>query len=109
MRIMIVSDAWEPQINGVVVTLRNTIRELTRMGHEVAALTPTGFRTIPCPTYPEIRLSVMPGRRVAETIEAFDPAALHVATEGPLGLAARTHALRNGRPFTTAYHTQFPE
>ncbi len=109
MRIMIVSDAWAPQVNGVVVTLRNTIRELTRAGHEVATLTPNGFRTIPCPTYPEIRLSVMPGRRVAETIEAFDPSALHVSTEGPLGLAARTHALRTGRPFTTAYHTQFPE
>lgn len=109
MRIMIVSDAWAPQINGVVVTLRNTIRELARAGHEVATLTSAGFRTIPCPTYPEIRLSLLPGRRVAETIEAFDPSALHVATEGPLGLAARSHALRKGRPFTTAYHTQFPE
>jgi glycosyltransferase involved in cell wall biosynthesis len=109
MRIMIVSDAWAPQINGVVVTLRNTIRELTRLGHEVSTLTPMSFRTIPCPTYPEIRLSVIPGRRVAETIDAFDPSALHIATEGPLGLAARAHALRTRRPFTTAYHTQFPE
>jgi glycosyltransferase involved in cell wall biosynthesis len=109
LRIMIVSDAWAPQVNGVVVTLRNTIRELTRLGHEVATLTPTEFRTIACPTYPEIRLSLMPGRRVARTVEAFDPSALHIATEGPLGLAARAYAIRSGRGFTTAYHTQFPE
>ena len=106
---MIVTDAWSPQINGVVVTLRNTIRELARQGHEVATLTPDGFRTVPCPTYPEIRLSLFPGQRVADTIEAFAPDALHIATEGPLGLAARAHCLRTGRAFTTAYHTQFPE
>ena len=109
MRIMIVSDAWAPQINGVVVTLRNTIRELTKLGHEVTVLTPDGFRTMPCPTYPEIRLSLMPGRRVADMIDAYAPSALHIATEGPLGLAARAHCLRRGRNFTTAYHTQFPE
>jgi len=108
-RILIVSDAWSPQINGVVVTLRNTIRELIGMGHDVATLTPNGFRTIPCPTYPEIRLSLMPGRRVASQIDAFAPHALHIATEGPLGLAARRHCLRTRRSFTTAYHTQFPE
>jgi glycosyltransferase involved in cell wall biosynthesis len=108
-RIMIVSDAWSPQINGVVVTLRMTIRELERMGHEVATLTPEGFRTIPCPTYPEIRLSLNPGAEVARRIDAFAPDALHISTEGPLGLAARRHCLRTGRPFTTAYHTQFPE
>jgi hypothetical protein len=109
MKIMIVTDAWAPQVNGVVVTLRNTIRELTRLGHEVATLTPEGFRTIPCPTYPEIRLSLWPGSRVARTIDAFDPTATHIATEGPLGIAARKHCLRTARPFTTAYHTQFPE
>jgi len=106
---MIVSDAWSPQINGVVVTLRHTLRELQHSGHDVATLTPEGFRTIPCPTYPEIALSLFPGRRVAASIEAFAPDALHIATEGPLGLAARAHCLRMGRPFTTAYHTQFPE
>jgi len=109
MRILVVSDAWEPQVNGVVVTLRNTLREAARLGHEVATLTPDAFRTIPCPTYPEIRLSLFPGRRVAAVIDAFAPDALHIATEGPLGLAARAHALRTQRPFTTAYHTQFPE
>jgi glycosyltransferase involved in cell wall biosynthesis len=109
LRILIVSDAWAPQINGVVVTLRNTIRALEAMGHTVATITPDGFTTIPCPTYPEIRLSLFPGRRVARRIEAFAPDALHIATEGPLGLAARRHCLRTRRPFTTAYHTQFPE
>jgi glycosyltransferase involved in cell wall biosynthesis len=109
LRILIVSDAWAPQINGVVITLTNTIRELTRQGHTVATLTPEGFRTIPCPTYPEIRLSLFPGGRVGKTIDAFAPDALHIATEGPLGLAARGHCLRTNRPFTTAYHTQFPE
>jgi glycosyltransferase involved in cell wall biosynthesis len=106
---MIVSDAWSPQVNGVVNTLRNTIRELGQTGHEVATITPNGFRTVACPTYPEIRLSLFPGRRVAHTIDEFAPQALHIATEGPLGLAARRHCLRTDRPFTTAYHTQFPE
>ncbi len=108
-RILIVSDAWSPQINGVVITLRNTIRELECAGHEVATITPEAFRTLPCPTYPEIRLSLNPGRAVARRIEEVRPDAVHVATEGPLGLAARRHCLRRGRPFTTAYHTQFPE
>jgi glycosyltransferase involved in cell wall biosynthesis len=109
LRILIVSDAWAPQINGVVVTLRHTIRELGRAGHEVSTLTPDGFRTIPCPTYPEIALSLFPRRKVAATIDDFAPNALHIATEGPLGLAARAYCRRTSRPFTTAYHTQFPE
>lgn len=109
LRILIVSDAWVPQVNGVVVTLRNTMRELVRKGHEVTILTPDGFRTVACPTYPEIRLSLFPAKRVTATIDAFAPDALHIATEGPLGLAARRHAVRTGRPFTSAYHTQFPE
>ena len=109
LRILVVSDAWSPQINGVVVTLHNTIRELERMGHTVATITPDGFRTVPCPTYPEIRLSLFPDAEVGRKIEAFAPDAIHIATEGPLGLAARRHALRTGRSFTTAYHTQFPE
>lgn len=108
-RIMIVSDAWWPQINGVVMTLRNTILELERAGHEVVTITPESFRTIPCPTYPEIRLSLNCGREVARRIDDFDPEALHISTEGPLGLAARRHCLKRKRPFTTAYHTQFPE
>ena len=109
MRIMIVSDAWAPQVNGVVVTLLNTIGELEDLGHEVATITPDGFRTVPCPTYPEIRLSLFAGARVGREIERFAPHAVHIATEGPLGLAARRHCVRANRPFTTAYHTQFPE
>lgn len=109
LRILITSDAWSPQINGVVVTLRNTIRELERLGHTVATITPDGFMSIPCPTYPEIRLALFATRRVADFIDEFAPDALHIATEGPLGLAARRHCLRTKRPFSTAYHTQFPE
>ncbi|WP_250451855.1 glycosyltransferase family 1 protein [Caballeronia sp. ATUFL_M2_KS44] len=109
MKIMIVTDAWEPQVNGVVRTLKNTGKELMALGHRVEMLTPLEFRTIPCPTYPEIRLSLMPRRHVAERIDAFEPDALHIATEGPLGLAARAYALRHKLPFTTAYHTRFPE
>jgi hypothetical protein len=109
VRILLVTDAWEPQVNGVVRTLKTTARELTAMGHEVRFLTPLEFRTLPCPTYPEIRLSLFPGPRVDARIREFDPDVLHIATEGPLGLAARRFALRNDFPFTTAYHTRFPE
>jgi glycosyltransferase involved in cell wall biosynthesis len=109
MRILIVTDAWSPQVNGVVVTLQNTIRELRSSGHDVGLITPAQYRTIPCPTYPEIRLALLPGRRVAAAISAFEPAAIHIATEGPLGSAARQVCRAEGRPFTTAYHTQFPE
>jgi glycosyltransferase involved in cell wall biosynthesis len=109
MRILLVTDAWEPQVNGVVRTLKTTARELTAMGNEVRFLTPLEFRTLPCPTYPEIRLSLFPQGKVNQTIRGFDPDVLHIATEGPLGLAARRFALRNDFPFTTAYHTRFPE
>ncbi len=109
MKILIVTDAWEPQVNGVVRTLKSTRRELEKMGHRVDLLTPLEFRTVPCPTYPEIRLSVLPRRGVARRIRDSAPEALHIATEGPLGLAARAYALRHRLPFTTAYHTRFPE
>lgn len=109
MRILLVTDAWEPQVNGVVRTLKTTARELASMGHEVRFLTPLEFRTLPCPTYPEIRLSLFPQGQVNRTIREFDPDVLHIATEGPLGLAARRFALRHDFPFTTAYHTRFPE
>jgi glycosyltransferase involved in cell wall biosynthesis len=109
LRILLVTDAWEPQVNGVVRTLKTTARELTAMGHEVRFLTPLEFRTLPCPTYPEIRLSLFARGGVARRIREFDPDVLHIATEGPLGLAARRFALRNDFPFTTAYHTRFPE
>ena len=109
MRILIATDAWSPQVNGVVTTLRQTSRELERMGHVVGLVTPASFRTIPCPTYPEIRLAIAPRRRVARIIDSFDPDALHIATEGPIGAAARRHCIAQGRPFTTSFHTQFPE
>lgn len=109
MRILLVTDAWHPQVNGVVVTLMNTVRWLERWGHEVRVLSPEGFRTMPMPTYPEIPLALMPRREVARRIRELDPEAIHIATEGPLGMAARVHCVRNGLSFTTAYHTCFPE
>ena len=88
MRIMLVTDAWDPQVNGVVRTLKMTRRELQALGHTVEILGPRAFLSMPCPTYPEIRLSLLPSARVRRRIEAFGPDALHIATEGPLGLAA---------------------
>jgi len=109
MRILIATDAWHPQVNGVVRTLGETARELEAMGHAVGFLTPLHFRTVPCPTYPEIRLSLAPQSFVRPQIEAFGPDAIHIATEGPIGLAARRYCLRRDLPFSTAYHTRFPE
>jgi glycosyltransferase involved in cell wall biosynthesis len=109
MKLAIVSDAWYPQVNGVVKTLTYTRDELLKLGHTVEMVTPDGFRTIPCPSYPEIRLSLWPARAVARRLEAFAPDAVHISTEGPLGLAARAWCVRNDFPFTTTFHTQFPE
>jgi glycosyltransferase involved in cell wall biosynthesis len=109
MRILIVTDAWAPQVNGVVRTLTALVSELSAAGREVVMITPDQFRTVACPTYPEIRLSLFPGRQVARTIKANRPCAIHIATEGPLGWAARRYCLSKGLPFTTAYHTRFPE
>ena len=109
MRILIVTDAWEPQVNGVVRTLQATIGELRAAGHDVGVISPDLFRSIPCPSYGEIRLAFAGRRAVGRRIRAFAPQAIHISTEGPLGLAARRWCLRNGFPFTTAYHTRFPE
>lgn len=109
MRILLVTDAWAPQVNGVVVTLTNTVTWLERWGHEVHVLSPEGFRTLPMPTYPEIPLAVLPGREVARRLREFQPDAVHIATEGPLGGAARAYCVKHGLAFTTAYHTCFPE
>ena len=109
MRLALVTDAWLPQVNGVVRTLGHTIREVEAAGHGVTVISPAEFRTVPCPTYPEIRLALFAGREVRRRLEALEPDAVHVATEGPLGLAARNWCVRRRRPFTTAYHTQFPE
>jgi glycosyltransferase involved in cell wall biosynthesis len=109
LRILLATDAWAPQVNGVVVTLTNTVTWLERWGHEVHVISPEGFRTFPMPTYPEIALAVLPGREVGRRIAAFGPDAVHISTEGPIGSAARAYCLRHGIAFTTAYHTCFPE
>ena len=108
-RILIISDAWLPQVNGVVRTLSATTAELRALGHTVDVIGPDRFRTVPLPTYPDIRLCLFPRRRLSRIIEAFGPDALHIATEGPLGLSARAWALKRGCAFTTAFHTRFPE
>src|SRR3546814_5136146 len=97
MRSRIVGDAWEPQVNGVVRTLQATIAELRAAGHEVAVISPDLFRSIPCPTYGEIRLAFAGWRTVGRHIRAFAPQAIHISTEGPLGLAARRWCLKTGR------------
>ncbi len=109
MRILLVTDAWVPQVNGVVVTLANTVRCLEGWGHEVNVLSPEGFRTIPMPTYPDIPLALLPGKKVAQRFRSLDPDAVHIATEGPIGIAARAYCVKNRIGFTTAYHTCFPE
>ncbi|PTQ12302.1 alpha-mannosyltransferase [Sphingomonas oleivorans] len=109
MRVAIVTDAWEPQVNGVVRTLQVTRRELEARGHDVAILGPDRFRSLPCPTYPEIRLALGGPAAIGRIIAGFGAEAVHIATEGPLGLAARRWCLRQGRSFTTAYHTHFPD
>jgi glycosyltransferase involved in cell wall biosynthesis len=109
MRILLVTDAWAPQVNGVVRTLERVVHECAELGHRLEVVSPEGFRTIPCPTYPEIRLALRPSRRIGEVIERFRPQAVHIATEGPLGIAARRLCRSRKLPFTTSYHTRFPE
>ncbi|CBS85896.1 glycosyltransferase family 4 protein [Azospirillum lipoferum] len=109
MNILIVSDAWHPQVNGVVRTIGTVRAELEAMGHSVEVIGPDRFRTLPMPTYPEIRLAVGAKRRLWAMIDGMRPDCIHIATEGPLGFAARSYCLKHGKPFTTAYHTRFPE
>lgn len=109
MRIAIVTDAWEPQVNGVVNTLKATRKQLRANGHAVLMVTPEHMRSYSCPTYPEIRLAYKPYAKVAAALEDFDPDCIHIATEGPMGLAARRFCINRGLDFTTAYHTRFPE
>lgn len=109
MRILLVSDAWKPQVNGVVRTLETTRRTLEQLDHEVDMLSPEGRWTLPCPSYPEIRLTLRPRRAVKKVMSNGPFDAVHIATEGPLGLAMRNWCLRHGLAFTTSYHTRFPE
>jgi glycosyltransferase involved in cell wall biosynthesis len=109
VRLLIVTDAWFPQINGVVRTLSTTRQKLIDLGHEVDVIAPDRFRNVPCPTYPEIRLALCTPRRVGRLIEQIAPEAVHVATEGPLGWSARSWLRRHGLPFTSSFHTMFPK
>ena len=111
MRILLATDAWHPQVNGVVRTLDETVRVLREMGHEVEVVSPAdGFRTVGLPTYgDEIKVSLFPRREVGRRMVAFKPDAVHIATEGPIGWAARGLCIKWGMPFTTSYHTKFPE
>lgn len=109
MRIAIATDAWEPQTNGVVTTLKTTVKILKQKGHEVCLLNPGPFKTIPLPSYPSIRLALFPYRHIAEVLDEFAPEAIHIATEGPIGKAVRRYCGKRELKFTTSYHTQFPE
>ncbi len=109
MRIVIVTDAWEPQVNGVVRTLKQTYAHLIEMGHYVFLLTPEDHYTIPCPSYPSIALALFPSRKIVRSLININADAVHIATEGPLGMAARRWCIKNKVQFTTSYHTQFPE
>ena len=109
MRILLATDAWSPQVNGVVRTLTRVVGELREMGEVVEVISPDQFPNFPMPTYPEIKLAVGAYEKVQDRFKAFEPEAIHIATEGPLGLAARRICIEWKLPFTTSYHTRFPE
>lgn len=109
LKIVIATDAWKPQLNGVVTTLDTLGKILTSFGNEVMYISPLDFKSMPMPTYPEIRLSLFPNRKVASMMNSFKPDAIHIATEGPIGRAARRFCRRRKYPFTTSFHTRFAE
>jgi glycosyltransferase involved in cell wall biosynthesis len=109
MKVMVATDAWRPQVNGVVRTLGSLARAAAKLGVEIEFLSPDGFWTFPLPTYPGLRLALPRRKKIAERIEASRPDAIHIATEGPIGHAVRAYCIRKGRPFTTSYTTRFPE
>ena len=109
MRIAILTDAWFPQANGVVRTLNKTIELLQAQGHEILCINPQMFRTLPMPTYPDIRLAILPWGGVRKRLDEFQPEAVHLATEGSIGWAGRRWCLKRKVAYTTAYHTRFPE
>lgn len=109
MRVLVATDAWRPQVNGVVRTLGSLARAAQKLGVEIVFLSPDGFRTLPVPTYPGLRLALPSRKKIAQRIEAVRPDAIHLATEGPIGHSVRAYCLRAGRPFTTSYTTRFPE
>ena len=109
MHILIATDAWTPQVNGVVNSLKAMTHAAENQGARFTFITPQDFHTLPMPTYPDIRLSLVTSRPIGKRIEASQAQHIHIATEGPIGLAARAHCMRIKRPFTTSYHTRFPE
>ncbi len=109
IRLLIATDAWRPQVNGVVRSIERLVEELPRLGAEVTILSPGWFRTVPLPTYPEIRLAIARASTFARHMEDTKPDAIHIATEGPVGFGVRRWCLNNARRFTTSYHTRFPE
>ena len=109
MRILIATDAWHPQVNGVVRTLTTMAQAAKSLGAEISFLTPQSFRTVALPSYRDLRLA-LPGRaKIARLIEQARPDNIHIATEGPIGLAVRSYCRKRGVPFTTGFHTRFPE
>ena len=109
MKVLVATDAWHPQVNGVVRTLGSLARAAGQLGAAIEFLSPDGFPSFQLPTYPGLRLAVPSRRGIAERIEAASPDAIHIATEGPIGFAVRAYCRRNARPFTTSYTTRFPE
>lgn len=109
LKVVIATDAWKPQTNGVVTTLNSLGDILTRFDNQVMYITPLDFKSVPMPTYPEIRLSLFPNRKVAKLINEFRPDAIHIATEGPIGRATRRFCRRRNYPYTTSFHTRFAE
>lgn len=109
MKLALITDAWQPQVNGVVTTLVELVREMESLGHEVFVVHPGLFETRPCPGYAGIDLAVLPAAALQGKLDSMQPDAVHIATEGPLGWAARRYCLRRKLAFTTAFHTRFPE
>jgi glycosyltransferase involved in cell wall biosynthesis len=109
MRVLVATDAWSPQVNGVVRTYERLAQEAPKLGCEIVFLAPPLFRTLPCPTYPEIRLALAGPGAIAQTVERLRPDFIHIATEGPIGLMTRRYCRKRKWPFTTSYHTRFPE
>ncbi len=109
IRVLVATDAWHPQVNGVVRTYERLAQEAQKLGFEVSFLSPAQFRSLPCPTYPEIRLALAGPRAIARAIEGARPDFIHIATEGPVGYMTRRYCRKMHRPFTTSYHTRFPE
>lgn len=109
MRVLIATDAWHPQVNGVVRTLTSLARTAASLGVEIEFLSPEGFPSLPVPTYPGLRMALPSRRKIERRITAANPDAIHLATEGPIGHAVRAYCRARGRPFTTSYTTRFPE